>query len=454
MRIVRELNGDCLTPVVAYLRLQGGQKSLLESIPREQEEGRYSIIAFDAVHYLSFKDGYFTMDEKRYAVADPLKELEKYVLTTENLLTDLPFQGGAIGYASYDLASVYENLGTLPVDELDIPEMAFYLYESFVVYDHQKEKLLLVADNCYSHVATAVLKERIAKMTRELQTPSPLESKPVAKIQLTFSSNTQQHEFETLVEKAKEKIIAGDLFQVVPSQRLKAAFPYDPFDYYRKLRLSNPSPYLYYLDLPAVKIIGSSPESLVRVQGKRVTTNPIAGTKKRGATKEEDEALAKSLLADEKERAEHQMLIDLGRNDLGKVSAIGSVEVPLYMTIERFRYVMHIVSLVTGTLKKEASAMDALKATLPAGTVSGAPKIRAMQRIYQWEKVRRNVYAGAVGYLSQNGNADFAIAIRTMMLKDATAYVQAGAGIVYDSDPTSEYFETLQKAKALLEVEG
>lgn len=454
MRIVRELNGDCLTPVVAYLRLQGGQKSLLESIPREQEEGRYSIIAFDAVHYLSFKDGYFTMDEKRYAVADPLKELEKYVLTTENLLMDLPFQGGAIGYASYDLASVYENLGTLPVDELDIPEMAFYLYESFVVYDHQKEKLLLVADNCYSHVATAVLKERIAKMTRELQTPSPLESKPVAKIQLTFSSNTQQQEFETLVEKAKEKIIAGDLFQVVPSQRLKAAFPYDPFDYYRKLRLSNPSPYLYYLDLPAVKIIGSSPESLVRVQGKRVTTNPIAGTKKRGATKEEDEALAKSLLADEKERAEHQMLIDLGRNDLGKVSAIGSVEVPLYMTIERFRYVMHIVSLVTGTLKKEASAMDALKATLPAGTVSGAPKIRAMQRIYQWEKVRRNVYAGAVGYLSQNGNADFAIAIRTMMLKDATAYVQAGAGIVYDSDPTSEYFETLQKAKALLEVEG
>lgn len=454
MRIVRELNGDCLTPVVAYLRLQGGQKSLLESIPREQEEGRYSIIAFDAVHYLSFKDGYFTMDEKRYAVADPLKELEKYVLTTENLLTDLPFQGGAIGYASYDLASVYENLGTLPVDELDIPEMAFYLYESFVVYDHQKEKLLLVADNCYSHVATKVLKERIAKMTRELQTPSPLESKPVAKIQLTFSSNTQQQEFETLVEKAKEKIIAGDLFQVVPSQRLKAAFPYDPFDYYRKLRLSNPSPYLYYLDLPAVKIIGSSPESLVRVQGKRVTTNPIAGTKKRGATKEEDEALAKSLLADEKERAEHQMLIDLGRNDLGKVSAIGSVEVPLYMTIERFRYVMHIVSLVTGTLKKEASAMDALKATLPAGTVSGAPKIRAMQRIYQWEKVQRNVYAGAVGYLSQNGSADFAIAIRTMMLKDATAYVQAGAGIVYDSDPTSEYFETLQKAKALLEVEG
>lgn len=454
MRIVRELNGDCLTPVVAYLRLQGGQKSLLESIPREQEEGRYSIIAFDAVHYLSFKDGYFTMDEKRYAVADPLKELEKYVLTTENLLTDLPFQGGAIGYASYDLASVYENLGTLPVDELDIPEMAFYLYESFVVYDHQKEKLLLVADNCYSHVATKVLKERIAKMTRELQTPSPLESKPVAKIQLTFSSNTQQQEFETLVEKAKEKIIAGDLFQVVPSQRLKAAFPYDPFDYYRKLRLSNPSPYLYYLDLPAVKIIGSSPESLVRVQGKRVTTNPIAGTKKRGATKEEDEALAKSLLADEKERAEHQMLIDLGRNDLGKVSAIGSVEVPLYMTIERFRYVMHIVSLVTGTLKKEASAMDALKATLPAGTVSGAPKIRAMQRIYQWEKVRRNVYAGAVGYLSQNGSADFAIAIRTMMLKDVTAYVQAGAGIVYDSDPTSEYFETLQKAKALLEVEG
>ena len=454
MRLVKKMNGDCLTPVVAYLRLQGAQKSLLESVPRAAEAARYSIIALDAVHYLHFSEGLFSLDDKSYPVADPLKEMEKIVFTGAELAEDLPFQGGAIGYASYDLGSHYENVGPLPPDEIGLPLLAFYLYETFVVYDHRQESLTLVADNCYSHVEEAILQARLDKMTHELLTPSAKELAPLAKMALTFTSNTTQAEFEAVVRTVKEKIIAGDMFQMVPSQRLRADFPYDAFDYYRKLRVNNPSPYLYYLTFPEVKIIGSSPESLVSVHGDTVTTNPIAGTRRRGKNKAEDEALAYELLHDEKERAEHAMLVDLGRNDLGKVAARGTIHVPVLMTIERFSYVMHIVSLVTGTLAKGATVMDALKATLPAGTVSGAPKIRAMQRIYQLEKVRRNVYAGAVGYISQDGNGDFAIAIRTMMLKGTTAYVQAGAGIVYDSDPTSEYFETLQKAKALLEVDA
>jgi anthranilate synthase component 1 len=242
------------------------------------------------------------------------------------------------------------------------------------------------------------------------------------------------------------------MFQMVPSQRLMADFPYEPFDYYRKLRVSNPSAYLYFLDFGDMQVIGSSPESLVSVNGSRVQTNPIAGTRKRGATLSEDMDLVADLLSDEKEKAEHKMLVDLGRNDIGRVSVAGTVKVPMYLEIEKYRYVMHIVSMVEGELKPEYSAMDALKATLPAGTVSGAPKIRAMQRIYQQEPVKRGIYSGAVGYLSKNNQADFAIAIRTMVVKGGKAYVQAGAGVVYDSNPESEYFETLQKAKALLQV--
>lgn len=454
MRIVKKMNADCLTPVVVYLRLTGTEKCLLESIPRDAHEGRYSIIAFNAVHYLRFSDGIFSYDDLAYAVTDPLKEMEQYIFTGADLAEEMPFQGGAIGYASYDLGSVYENVGPLPPDELNVPMMAFYLYETFVVFDHQKETLTLVADNCYSQVDEKVLRTRIMKMEKEILTGSALEKGALPKIKLGFTSNITEEEFVAMVEMAKARIVAGDLFQVVPSQRLKAEFPYDPFSYYRKLRVNNPSPYLYYLPFPEFTIIGSSPESLVRVEKNVVKTNPIAGTRRRGKNKDEDEALAAELLSDEKERAEHQMLIDLGRNDIGKVAEIGSVRVPLFMTIEKFRYVMHIVSLVTGRLRADATIMDALKATLPAGTVSGAPKIRAMQRIYEMEKVRRNVYAGAVGYVSQTGDGDFAIAIRTMMLKGTTAYVQAGAGIVYDSDPISEYYETLQKAKALLEVDA
>ncbi len=461
MQKIKKINGDCLTPVSAFLRINGKNKCLLESIPREKESSRYSIIAFDPVLELTFQEkeltvkNHLTQQAKRYPVQDPLKEIEQYVLKEEPLIAGLPFQGGAIGYIGYDVITCYEEIGLTPFDELGMPDIDLLIFEKFVVFDHQKETVTMVIQNMYSQTSEVALESQLALLTRELQTPNPSEQRPLALEPLQFTSNFTQAAFEAVVKQAKEKITAGDLFQVVPSQRLKASFKQSPFDYYRKLRLSNPSAYLYYLDFnESTKVIGSSPESLVQVKGAKVTTNPIAGTRKRGATKVEDEALAQELRNDEKEQAEHLMLIDLGRNDIGRISEIGSVTVPLYMVVEKYRYVMHLVSLVEGRLKKGLTAMDALKATLPAGTVSGAPKIRAMTRIYEWEPVKRGVYAGAIGYFSHDNQADFAIGIRTLVLKDEVAYVQAGAGIVYDSDPTAEYFETLQKAKALLEVGG
>lgn len=459
MRKTKTIHADCLTPVSAYLRMRGEHKCLLESIPREKASSRYSVVAYNPVLELQFQNGLFrvlnrmTQEDKRYPVSDPLKEIEKYVLTENQLTEDLPFQGGAIGYIGYDVIACYENIGEIPRDELGLPDIDLFLFETFIVYDHQKESITLVVENTYSRRSEEELDSQLTMLERELKTPTTEEQAVLSPEKLTFTSHFTQDSFEAVVRKAKDYITQGDLFQVVPSQRLSGDFKQNPFDYYRKLRLSNPSAYLYYLDFnEETKVIGSSPESLLTVKGEKVITNPIAGTRKRGATQEEDERLAQELLADEKERAEHLMLIDLGRNDIGRISEIGSVTVPLYMVIEKYRYVMHIVSLVEGKLKKGLSAMDALKATLPAGTVSGAPKIRAMTRIYEWEPVKRGVYAGAIGYFSQDNQADFAIGIRTMVLKNQRAYVQAGAGIVYDSDPTAEYFETLQKAKALLEV--
>lgn len=452
MKKIKKINGDCLTPVSLYFRLNQYANCLLESIPRESEKDRYSLIALDPVHHLQYREGVFQIDQKAYPCTDPLKEVEKYVLKDDDSIAELPFQGGAIGYIGYDIAAAYENIGTPLRDELEIPDLQLYLFETFVVYDHQMQDLYLIAGNTYSGCNEEILDDRLAKLQEEILREHPCEQQAVTKTTLDFTSNFTEEAYQAMVEKAKQKITEGDIFQVVPSQRLTAPFKQDPFDYYRQLRVTNPSAYLYYLDFPDVKVIGSSPESLVSVKGSVVTTNPIAGTRRRGSDQKEDDRLAQELLTDEKEIAEHQMLIDLGRNDLGKVSEIGSVHVPLFMTIERYRFVMHIVSLVEGKLEKGKTAMDALRATLPAGTVSGAPKIRAMTRIYEWEPVKRSIYAGAVGYLSCDGQADFAIAIRTMVIKDQTAYVQAGGGVVYDSDPTSEYRETLQKAKALMEV--
>lgn len=449
MRLIRTINGDHLTPITIYLRLKDS-RVLLESDPAAG--GKNSIIGIAPADELTFKDGIFNSRRDSFLCGDPLKELEKYVRAEDDLTADLPFQGGAIGYAGYDVAACYEDIGELPPDELGIADLDFYLFETFLIYDHEKELVSIICSNAYSQVGEAELKRRMADILAELMVTNREETKTIPAVKFPYTSNFSKEGFEKVVAAAKELIDQGDLFQMVPSQRLKATMTLAPFDYYRQLRKSNPSEYMYYLDFGETKVIGTSPESLVTVRNGRITTNPIAGTRKRGMTPEEDDILASELLADEKERAEHMMLVDLSRNDLSKVAEIGSVAVTSLMTIEKYRYVMHICSLVEGCLEKGQTPMDALKATLPVGTVSGAPKIRAMQRIYQFETVRRNLYAGAVGYYSLDEQADFAIAIRTMVVKEDTAYVQAGAGIVYDSVPEKEYYETLHKAKALLEV--
>lgn len=452
MQRIKKISADYLTVISAYLRIQGTNKCLLESIPRDKSKGRYSIIAWDAVSEITCSGQILTVDGKKQQVSDPLKAIEQYVHREEDAESLLPFQGGAIGYVGYDVIASYENLGAIPSDEVGLPDSHFYVYDSFLIFDHVNETITLVEADSYRARSTAALDQAIQEKIQELQTPNPEEQKALHIEKLDYHSNFTKEAFEAMVVKIKTFIEAGDLFQMVPSQRLSAVFTGDPFDYYRRLRVTNPSTYLYFLDFGETQIIGSSPESLVHVNQRVVTTNPIAGTRKRGQTMEEDSFLEAELLHDEKEQAEHLMLIDLGRNDIGKISEIGSVEVPVYMTVEKYRFVMHIVSVVTGRLKKDLTAMDALKATLPAGTVSGAPKIRAMQRIYELEPVKRGVCAGAVGYLSKDDQADFAIAIRTMVIHQKKAYVQAGAGIVYDSVPEKEYEETLYKAKALLEV--
>lgn len=452
MRKIKELAADHLTVISVFLRLNGEKKSLLESIPRDKNKGRYSIIGLDPVHEITCAGHQLTIDGRSHYSKDPLTEIGHFINKKKEDEKPLAFDAGAIGYVGYDTIAVYEPVGKIPKDEMGIPDSHFYVYESFLIFDHTHETLTLVQDNCYSGRSEAELKKSLDKMEKQLAVPSEKEQKRAEIGPLDFESNTTKQEYEEMVRKAKDYIQDGDMFQMVPSQRFSARFPYEPFDYYRKLRLSNPSSYLYYLDFGKTKVIGSSPESLVSVKENIVMTNPIAGTRKRGDTVEEDERLAAELLEDEKEAAEHRMLVDLGRNDIGRIAETGTVTIPVYMTIEKYRFVMHIVSVVEGRLKKGLTAMDALKATLPAGTVSGAPKIRAMQRIYEIEPVKRNVYAGAVGYLTKNDFADFAIAIRTMVLHEGTAHVQAGAGVVYDSDPESEYYETLQKAKALLEV--
>ncbi|MGM0218829.1 anthranilate synthase component I [Enterococcus sp. AZ126] len=453
MQLVKEIKADYLTAISAFLRIQGTNKCLLESIPRDKSKGRYSIIAWDAVSEITCYGHQLTINGQTKTAKDPLKEIETYVLQKEEILKELPFQGGAIGYVGYDVIACYEDLGKMPFDELKVPDIHFYLFDSYLIFDHVGEKIFLIEADTYSKRGKETLEEAIKQKIKELQTPNEEEQKEINLKKLNYQSNFTKEHFKQVVTKVKDYIKQGDLFQMVPSQRLTASFEEEPFDYYRRLRVTNPSTYLYFLDFGETYVIGSSPESLVSVKNQIVTTNPIAGTRKRGQTVEEDLILEQELRTDEKERAEHLMLIDLGRNDVGKVSEIGSVEVPIYMIVEKYRFVMHLVSVVTGKLKKELTSMDALKATIPAGTVSGAPKIRAMQRIYEIEPVKRNIYAGAVGYLSKNDQADFAIAIRTMVIHKNKAYVQAGAGIVYDSDPTKEYEETLQKAKALLEVD-
>ena len=443
------LPADTLTPILAYMRVQGEHKVILESIPREKENARFSIVAYNPVFEVTFKDGVLYENGKAID-QDPFEYLDQ--VTVKGIKSDLPFAGGAIGFAGYDMIGLYENIGEIPEDTIGTPDMHFFIYESYLIFDHKKEKVYVVEDNIYSGRDNDAVRQALGQVVTNLQTQAPNEFTPQALQALQFSNHIEKEVFMDMVAKAKKLIREGDMFQCVLSQRFSANFEGDPLDYYRNLRVTNPSNYLYFYDFGDYQVIGASPESLVSVKNGEVVTNPIAGTRPRGANEAEDAALADELSHDIKETAEHRMLVDLGRNDIGKIAKNGTVKVTKYMEVEYFRYVMHLTSVVKGQLLPELTALDALKSTLPAGTVSGAPKIRAMKRIYEAEKEKRGVYAGAIGYLSVTGDLDFAIAIRTMILKNKKAYVQAGAGIVYDSIAENEYQETVNKAKSMTRI--
>jgi anthranilate synthase component 1 len=452
MRQIKTIDADTLTVISAYFRLRGEHSFLLESVPTDSEKSRYSIIALDPVHEFKTNGMLVTVDGQTSESKDPLLALQNLVVVQEQPVEELPFQGGAIGYVGFDTVACYEKLENQPKDELDMPDSHLFLYETFVIFDHRQEKIKIVVDNVYS--GRQNLEHVVLAIENKLKLPVADELVPVKLHELNPKSNVTPEQFKKIVNHTKELIQEGDMFQMVPSQRFSFEFEDKPFDFYRQLRRTNPSPYMYYMDYGDYQIIGSSPESLVTVRGETVTTNPIAGTRKRGQTLTEDVAIAKELKTNEKELAEHRMLVDLGRNDLGKVSEYGSVKVTTLLEIQKYRYIMHLVSEVSGKLRAHTPAIEALKATLPAGTVSGAPKVRALQRIYEMEPVKRGIYAGAIGYLSRDNQMDFAIAIRTMVVKSNKGYVQAGAGIVYDSIAENEYQETLNKAKALLRVGG
>ena len=443
------LPADTLTPILAYMRVQGDHKVILESIPREKENARFSIVAYNPVFEVTYQDG-ILYENGKVLEQDPFDYLHQ--VTVKGLTSDLPFAGGAIGFAGYDMIGVYEEIGSIPQDTIGTPDMHFFIYESYLIFDHKKEKVYVVEDNIYSGRSNDAVRQSLGQVVTDLQTQAPNEFTPQALQALHFTNHIEKEVFMEMVDKAKKLIREGDMFQCVLSQRFSADFEGDPLDYYRNLRVTNPSNYLYFYDFGDYQIIGASPESLVSVKKGEVTTNPIAGTRPRGATEEEDQDLAHELLHDIKETAEHRMLVDLGRNDIGKIAKNGTVEVTKYMEVEYFRYVMHLTSVVKGELLPHLTALDALKSTLPAGTVSGAPKIRAMRRIYELEQEKRGVYAGAIGYLSATGDMDFAIAIRTMIIKNQKAYVQAGAGIVYDSVPENEFYETINKAKSMTRI--
>jgi anthranilate synthase component I len=454
--IIFEMEGDILTPISIFQRLKGRKKFLLESSYKHEDSGRYSFIGADP--YLEMKSvGGKTVirDLVRQKVTETKTKIIELIpqhLTPNPDLQHLPFYGGAIGYIGYDVIRQYEKIGKVPPDDLQMPDAHLMFYEKVVIMDHLQQKIYISLLNLSGSKTREQLDEEMTFIKKQLMKPAKEEFKDYKLKTYRYQSNMGKQEFMKQVEKAKEYITRGDIFQVVLSQRLQTTFSGDAFAFYRKLRKFNPSPYMFYIDFEEYLVLGASPESLIKVQNGEVITNPIAGTRKRGSTETMDYQLEQELLSDEKELAEHRMLVDLSRNDLGKVCEFGSVTLTKYMKVEWYKHVMHIVSEVKGKLRKGFTSLDALTACLPAGTVSGAPKIRAMQIINELEKVKRGVYSGAIGYVNVNGELDFALAIRMMVIKGNQAYVQAGAGIVLDSDPKKEYEETLNKAKTLLEV--
>ncbi len=479
--VYRQLMADRITPVAAFEVLGRDQHAfLLESVIGGENIGRYSFIATGRSAVYQCAGGRamshrYGEAAREFTTVDPLKDLQALLPPGRfHRPAALPaFTGGLVGYAGYDTARYYEpqKLADGPKDDRRLPDVLFGLYNELVIFDHVDKTIKVVANVCIdigSELDHAGLKRfgniedayadaclRVDRLVQRLQQPTMLglgEIDPHAPLTLKYESNFSQEDFEAAVEKGKRYISAGDIFQFVPSQRLRVYSEANPLDVYRALRIINPSPYMFYLKSPAATLIGSSPEILCSVIDKKVTSRPLAGTRPRGRTPEEDKQLEADLLNDPKERAEHVMLVDLHRNDVGRVAKIGSVKISEVLSVERYSHVMHIVTNVSGELDERYSSLDALRVSLPVGTVSGAPKIRAMQIIDELEPTRRGPYGGAVGYVDFSGDLDTCIALRTMVHRPGMYDVQAGAGVVADSVPSAEYVETLNKAKALLKA--
>jgi anthranilate synthase component 1 len=484
--VYRCLVSDAITPVQAFRRLDAGASScLFESVIGGEKVGRYSFLAGDPFQVLEARQqqvalrrrvlgaagsggagrGDAAWEVEEFHADNPLEVLRREMrrLRVAHLPELPPFIGGAVGYAGYDTVRYVENLPHPPLDDRGLPDLAFAFYDHMVVFDNIAKTIHVLALADLRGAADGELDDRrraacdrVDALVERLAEPEPrvalADIDVSGEAHVAFRSNFTRAQFESAVRKCVEYIEAGDIFQVVISQRLETEFKLPPFELYRTLRVVNPSPFMFYLRTPDTTLVGSSPEIMVRVVDGQVTVRPLAGTRRRGRTDQEDAALAAELLADPKERAEHVMLVDLGRNDVGRVARYGSVQLSDVMVIERYSHVMHITSNVTGQLRDDCDAFDALAACLPAGTVSGAPKVRAMEIIDEIEPRRRGPYAGAVGYVDFAGNMDTCIALRTVVVQNETAYVQAGAGIVADSVPAAEYEETLNKARGLLKA--
>jgi anthranilate synthase component 1 len=475
--VYRQLVGDTLTPVSAFCKVQEeGPAFLFESVVGGERLGRYSFLGSGPFLQLQAHDRTVTVDDRGTVTThehpDPLRLLEELLAKYRAPhVPGLPrFCGGAVGYAGYDTVRYVERLPHPPADDRGLPDLAFAFYDRMVIFDHVNKTVLAVA---HAHVSEdrgqrtedseADLKrsydaacERVDQSVERLQRGAAglqltdIDADRRSPVGLNYRSNFTKEAYEAAVVKAKEYIQAGDIFQVVLSQRLQTETRARPFDIYRALRVINPSPFMFYLDAGPVRLIGASPEIMVRVEGDRITVRPLAGTRPRGATDEEDARLAAELAADPKERAEHIMLVDLGRNDVGRVARYGTVQLSDVLSVERYSHVMHLCSNVSGQMVEGKTAFDALRSCLPAGTLSGAPKVRAMEIIDELEPHRRGPYGGAVGYADFSGNMDTCIALRTLVLKGQTAYIQAGAGVVADSVPAAEYQESVNKAMGLL----
>ncbi len=461
--VFRRLSADLLTPVSAFLllRREGRCTFLLESVEGGESLARYSFLGRNPYRIVRSHGDSITVEDLNGRSTDTVTDGDIFVVLQAYLdrwkevrVEGLPrFTGGAVGFLGYDTVRLIERLPEVPHDDLRLPDAVWCFYDTVIAFDHVKHQLVLMVsafmdedsdpDASYDEAAVR-LSDVEAALQKAWENPEP-----VTLHAREMTSNIERSAFEAAVIEAKRLIFEGDIFQVVLSQRFTLSFDGDSFNLYRALRQVNPSPYLFHLDFDDVTLIGSSPEVLVRVENSRVQVLPIAGTRPRGSGPDEDEALAAELLDDPKERAEHLMLVDLGRNDLSRVCRMNTVQVDRYAYIERYSHVMHIVSEVSGVIEKGRTAMDVLKACFPAGTVSGAPKVRAMEIIDDLEPTKRNIYAGAVGYVNFSGNLDTCIAIRTMVVRGRDIFIQAGAGIVADSNPDREFEETENKARAL-----